>query len=140
MISLTPLTNIALILAQGDGGGAAPAPGGGLGGMMIPLLVMFAIMYFLIIRPQRQRQKQMQQQMEALKPGDAVITAGGIHGTVTSIKKGTVKVRVDSSVTIEFQKESIQTVIKKGDAKPGDEAEEKADAGGDADKKLEKKG
>ena len=100
-------------------GQAAPGaqPPGGAFGSFIPFILIFVIFYFLLIRPQKQKQKQLQQQVDAMKVGDKVITAGGIHGLVTNVKKQSVTVKVDSSTKIEFEKGSIATVISKNSGK-----------------------
>lgn len=95
---------------------AAERPGGGLG-QLLPIVLMVVLMYFLLIRPQRMRQKALQEQVAAMKKGDKVISAGGIHGLITNIKEKTVIVKVAESVKLEFQKSSITTVIPKGAAK-----------------------
>ena len=105
------LTNfVSFILAQGGGQG---------GGMMtlFPLLLMFVMMYFLLIRPQRLRQKELAEQVARMKKGDKVISAGGIHGIVANIKDLTVIVKVAENVKLEFQKASITTIIPKGTEK-----------------------
>ena len=91
--------------------------GGGLAQFM-PLILIFIIFYFLLIRPQRQKQKQLQRQVDAMRTGDKVITAGGIHGLVTNIKEQSVSVKVDNNVKIEFEKGSIPTVIRKDSSAP----------------------
>ncbi|MDE0570993.1 MAG: preprotein translocase subunit YajC [Verrucomicrobiales bacterium] len=88
------------------------ASGGGLTSFL-PLILIFVIFYFLLIRPQKQKQKKLRSQVEAMKVGDKVITAGGIHGLVTSVKKQSVSVKVDNNVKIEFEKGSVATVISK---------------------------
>ena len=107
------------LIAQSEGQTAQP---GGLGSFM-PLILIFIIFYFLMIRPQRQKQKQLQKQVEAMRTGDKVITAGGIHGLVTNVKKQSVSVKVDNNVKIEFEKGSIATVISKDSSAPEPEPE-----------------
>ena len=97
-------------------------PGGGLGSFM-PLILIFVIFYFLLIRPQKQKQKKLRLQVESMKIGDKVITAGGIHGLVTNVKKQSVTVKVDNNVKIEFEKGSIATVINKDSSAPAPEPE-----------------
>ena len=92
---------------------AAPAGWGNL----VPLVLMFVMMYFLLIRPQRMRQKALAAQVAAMKKGDKVISAGGIHGTIANLKEQTVIVKVAENMKLEFQKSSITTVIQKGSAK-----------------------
>lgn len=79
----------------------------------LPFILIFVIFYFVLIRPQKKRQAQMKEQMGALKSGDKVITAGGIHGLVTNVKERSVTLKVADNVKIEFEKASITTVIKK---------------------------
>ena len=91
-------------------------PSAGLG-QFLPIILMVVLMYFLLIRPQRMRQKALAEQISAMKKGDKVISAGGIHGTIANMKEQTVIVKVAENVKLEFQKSSITTVIKKGSAK-----------------------
>ena len=102
------------LTAQAEGQAAS---GGGLTSFL-PLILIFVIFYFLLIRPQKQKQKKLQLLVEAMKVGDKVITAGGIHGLVTSVKKQSVSVKVDNNVKIEFEKGSIATVISKDSSAP----------------------
>jgi len=68
---------------------AAGGPSGGLlNSMLIPMLLVFAIMYFLMIRPQQKKVKQHQAMLEALRKGDQVVTQGGVIGKVTKVKDG----------------------------------------------------
>ena len=89
----------------------APSPPGGAFGGLGPFILIFVIFYFLLIRPQKQKQKKLQLQVDAMRTGDKVITAGGIHGLVTNVKKESVTVKVDNNTRIEFEKGSIATVI-----------------------------
>ncbi|HIL56065.1 MAG TPA: preprotein translocase subunit YajC [Verrucomicrobia bacterium] len=102
------------LTAQAEGQAAS---GGGLTSFL-PLILIFVIFYFLLIRPQKQKQKKLRSQVEAMKIGDKVITAGGIHGLVTSVKKQSISVKVDNNVKIEFEKGSIATVISKDSSAP----------------------
>ena len=70
----------------------APGPPGGALGSFVPFILIFVIFYFLLIRPQKQKQKKLQQQVDAMRTGDKVITAGGIHGLETNVKKESVTV------------------------------------------------
>jgi preprotein translocase subunit YajC len=76
--------------------------------MYVPIIAIF---YFLIIRPQRQQQKKTKEMLDNLKKNDEVITTTGIHGTVAIIKDKTVVLRVDEGCRIEFDRESIASVI-----------------------------
>jgi preprotein translocase subunit YajC len=96
-------------------------------GMMALMIVIF---YFLLIRPQRLRQKELERRIGALKTGDRVVTAGGIHGMVTNVKERTVMLRIAENVRIEVEKSSISTTIPKesGDVKDEGKGEGKAEA------------
>ena len=85
-----------LLLGQPAGG--TPGAGGGSTWMtFLPIVGMIAIFYFLIIRPQNKKQKETQKMLSALKKGDKVVTIGGLHGTVQSVKDSTVILRVDDN-------------------------------------------
>ena len=92
------------------GAGSAAVPGGGLI-TFLPFVLILLIMYFLMIRPQSKKQKETQRMLDALKKGDKVVTIGGIHGTVSSVKENTVVVRVDEGIKIEFNRTAIATVL-----------------------------
>jgi preprotein translocase subunit YajC len=81
----------------------------GLGslGQLAPLVIMLGIFYFLLIAPMRKRQKQQEQMIAALKPGDRVITAGGICGTIVGIKDDRITLRIADQVKIEITKSSV---------------------------------
>jgi preprotein translocase subunit YajC len=104
-----------LTLAQGASSGAAQqSPSSGLS-MMIPMICIFVIFYFLIIRPQGQKQKEQQALVSSLKTGDKVVTSGGIHGLISNVKETTVIVKVADNVKIEVDKTCVTGVIKRTD-------------------------
>jgi preprotein translocase subunit YajC len=76
--------------------------------MYVPIIAIF---YFFIIRPQRQQQKKIKEMLSNLKKNDEVITTSGIHGTVAIVKEKTVVLRVDEGCRIEFDRESIASVV-----------------------------
>lgn len=93
---------------------AAPAPAGGVNpGPLVYMGCIFVIFYFLAIRPQRQKQKQQDALISAVKTGDRVITAAGIHGLISNVKDTTVILKVADNVKIEIEKTSIGTVVKR---------------------------
>ena len=94
-------------------GQSEPLPAQSPFSQFIPFILIFVIFYFLLIRPQKQKQKKLQLQVDAMRPGDKVITLGGIHGLITGIKKQSVTVKVDNNTKIEFEKSAIGTVISK---------------------------
>ena len=99
------------VLAQAQNA-PAPASGGGLGNFLVPMVLIFIMMYFVMIRPQTKRQKEQQRLMSALKTGDRVVTSSGIHGMITNVKDSTVTVKVADNVKIEMEKSAITNVAK----------------------------
>jgi preprotein translocase subunit YajC len=93
---------------------AAPGPGGAGGFLnLLPFwFFIIVIMYFLMIRPQRKRQQQQQQLISALKTGDKVVTAAGIHGLIANVKDTTVMLKVADNVKIEVEKSAITNIQK----------------------------
>ena len=79
-------------------------------GSLLPFLLIIVIFYFFLIRPQNKKQKETQKMLDALKKGDKVITIGGIHGTVSSVKENTVIVKVDDDCKLEFNRTAISSV------------------------------
>jgi preprotein translocase subunit YajC len=75
-----------------------------------PLLLMFAIFYFLLIRPQQKRQKAVQQMQSELKKGDKVITIGGMHALVEAIDEGTVIVKTTDGSKMVFDRAAIREI------------------------------
>jgi len=73
---------------------------------------MFAIMYFLIIRPQQKKQKELRNLISAIKTGDKVIMNDGMHGMVTNVKDTTVIIRIAENTKVEFEKSAVATVLK----------------------------
>ena len=87
-------------------------PGGGIGSFFVPLIFIFIIMYFVMIRPQKKRQEQQQKLIGSLKTGDRVVTNAGIHGLISNVKETTVLVKVADNVKIEIDKSAITNVVK----------------------------
>ena len=87
---------------------AAPAAqqGGGMS-MWIMLALIFVVMWFFMIRPQKKQQKELQNFRDSLKKGDKVVTIGGIYGTVCEVKEGTVLMEVDNNVKIRVSKNAL---------------------------------
>jgi preprotein translocase subunit YajC len=79
--------------------------------MILPFGLIILVFYFLIIRPQNKKQKETQRMLSALKKNDRAVTAGGIRGTVVSVKEDTVVMKVDDNVKIEFSKSSITNIL-----------------------------
>ena len=86
---------------------AAQQPAGSAWSMWIMLALIFVVMWFFMIRPQRKQQKELQNFRDGLKKGDKVVTIGGIYGTVDEIKEGTVLINVDKDVKIRVSKNAL---------------------------------
>lgn len=78
---------------------------------VLPLVLMFAIFYFLLIRPQQKRTKQRNAMLQALKQGDKVITIGGMHGTIAEITDEKVTLRVNEQTKLTFERSAINAVV-----------------------------
>ena len=78
----------------------------------IPIILIFVIMYFLLFRPQMKRQKDQLRLVAALKTGDRVVTASGIHGLISNVKDRTVTLKIADNVKIEMEKSAITSVVK----------------------------
>jgi preprotein translocase subunit YajC len=102
---------------------AQTATAGGLDSIigLLPIILMFVILYFLMIRPQMKRQKEHRALVEALSKGDEIVTSGGIVGKVTAVKDQYVSIEVSEtegkSVEMLLQKVAVQTVLPKGTIK-----------------------
>jgi preprotein translocase subunit YajC len=97
--------------AQAAGGQSDPLLG------FLPLVAIFVLFYFLLIRPQSKRQKEHRQMVEALANGDEVVTGGGVLGQVVEVGEQFVNVKVADGVTLKVQKHTIATVMPKGTVK-----------------------
>ncbi|MCL2243878.1 MAG: preprotein translocase subunit YajC [Treponema sp.] len=101
---------MSLLMAAPQAAGE-PAGGAGLLTSMIPFIAIIAIFYLLIIRPQNKKRKETEKMLASVKKGDKIVTIGGVHGTVHSVKESTVIVRVDENVKMEFQRSAISSII-----------------------------
>lgn len=87
---------------------AATGTGGsGMGGMLFMLIAIFAIFYFFMIRPQQKKQKELQKSREAMKSGDKVVTAGGIHGRIREVGDTWFLIEISDGVKIKIEKSSV---------------------------------
>ena len=93
--------------------GQAGAQGGQSGGItaFVPLILMFVIFYFLLIRPQQKKAKEHQNMINNLKKGDRIITSGGIHGAITSLDDTTVTLEIADSVKIKISRGNVGTAL-----------------------------
>jgi preprotein translocase subunit YajC len=119
---------LSLLMAAPEGGGGSS--GGAAFLQFVPFIAIIAIFYFLIIRPQNKKQKDTQRMLDALKKGDRVVTIGGIHGVIQTVRDHSVILKVDDNVKLEFNRSAISSV----------ESAAKEEKSGKADKdKLEDK-
>ena len=95
-----------------QGGGIA-----GLGGFLIPLMLMFGIMYFLVILPQQRQRKKVQEMLRAIKNGDKVITTSGIYGTINGMDGDTIILKIADNVKIRIARAAIAQVEASDDGK-----------------------
>lgn len=97
----------------------AAAPAGAGGGLMsfLPIILMFVVLYFLMIRPQMKRQKEQKAMIDALGKGDEVVTAGGLVGRITKVGDAYVTLEVAEGTEIVLQKASVTMLLPKGTVK-----------------------
>ena len=101
---------------------AAPAPGGaesmfGSLGTMLPLVLMFVVLYFVMIRPQMKRQKEHKAMIDAIAKGDEVVTSGGMLGKVSKMGESFLHIEIASGVEIQVQRSAVVQVLPKGTVK-----------------------
>jgi preprotein translocase subunit YajC len=102
-----------LAFAQGTGGGAAANPVVQQLISILPFIGIFAIFYFLLIRPQQRQRRERETMLGAVKKGDRVVTTGGLHGTVFGLSDHTVTLRVGDGVKLEFDRSAIGRIVEK---------------------------
>ena len=98
---------------------AQDAPAGGPGGLasFLPLIVIFAVFYFMLIRPQMKRAKEHRNLVAQLGKGDEVVTSGGLLGKITALSDAFVTVEIAEGVQIKLQRNAVTTVMPKGTIK-----------------------
>ena len=84
---------------------------------MLPLVLMFVVLYFVMIRPQMKRQKEHRAMIDALAKGDEVATAGGVLGKVTKLGEGYVSIEIANGVEVQLQRSAVVQVLPKGTIK-----------------------
>jgi preprotein translocase subunit YajC len=104
-----------LIISSAYAQGAAGGDGGFIG--FLPIILMFVLLYFLMIRPQMKRAKEHKAMVEALAKGDEVITAGGVLGKITGVSEAYVTVEIAANTEVSVQKGAVQTLLPKGTIK-----------------------
>jgi preprotein translocase subunit YajC len=97
----------------------AGAPGGksagGLGGMLMPMVIIFGIFYFMLIRPQQRKEKERKAMIADIKSGSRVMFSGGILGTVSNVKESTFVIKVADNVKMEVARGAVSRVLEKGE-------------------------
>ena len=102
--------NTALMLC--DAAPAAPAPqAGGVGGMLVPMLLILAIFYFMMIRPQQRKEKERRKMIEELRAGAKIVFAGGLMGTIQEATEKTFKVEICPGTTVEIARSCVSGVV-----------------------------
>ncbi len=97
----------AYAMAPPSGGSEGSNPGAGFLGMLPPLLAMFAIFYFLLIRPQQKKQKERDSMLDSLKEGNNVLTTGGLYGKIKKIKDDVITLQIADNVRVKISKDSV---------------------------------
>jgi preprotein translocase subunit YajC len=109
------LTGIAY--AMGQAGAPAGQGAGGFGGL-VPIILMFVIFYFLLIRPQQKRNKEHKEMINTLKKGDRIITSGGIYGRITGIEDNVLQLEIADRVRIKVVRSNVAALAQSGPAAP----------------------
>jgi preprotein translocase subunit YajC len=109
---ITSIASLCFIYGQ-DGAKAPVSPMSSMGSLLPMMLIMFAVVYFLMIRPEQKKQKERTAMLQAIKKGDRVLTAAGILGTVGSIKDTTMMVKIAENTVVEFTKSAVTSVVNK---------------------------
>ena len=108
--------NTGLFLAQTASQGASS-----MGGMLIPMVLVFGIFYFMMIRPQQRKEKERLRMIAELRAGQKVVFAGGLIGTISEARAATFVVEIAPKVTVEVARGAVSRVLKEGDAVTMDE-------------------
>ncbi|TCV85806.1 preprotein translocase subunit YajC [Sulfurirhabdus autotrophica] len=104
-----------MLISEAFAAGAAPASPDLMG--FVPLIVIFALFYFMMIRPQMKRAKEVRNMLAALQKGDEVVTTGGELGKVVKVTDNYVSLEIADNVVVHVQKQAIQTLLPKGTIK-----------------------
>ncbi len=112
---MSHISSLPLLISQVIAMGPPPQPGDNPARSMVativPVILMIAVMYLVMIRPQQKQQKVLQQQLDALKVGDRVLTTGGIFGIVSQLKDKSVVVKIAENTKVEMLRSGIQKVL-----------------------------
>lgn len=111
------MTNIAYAMGQSGAAGQ----GGGFSAF-VPLILMFVIFYFLLIRPQQKKQKLHREMINNVKKGDRIVTGGGIHGRVTGVSDTTLTVEIAEKVRVKMNRGNVSAVIQASSPAPSEKS------------------
>ena len=99
-----------IVYAMGQGGAAGQGAQGGFTAF-VPLILMFVIFYFLLIRPQQKKTKEHREMIENLKKGDRIVTAGGIYGNITGLDDATITLEIAEKVRIKLARNNVGALV-----------------------------
>jgi preprotein translocase YajC subunit len=103
--------------AMGQGGAGAPGGSGGFASF-IPLILMFVIFYFLLIRPQQKKTKEHRQMIDNLRTGDRIVTSGGLHGRITGVSESALTVEIAEKVRVKVNRGSVSAIMQTTPPRP----------------------
>ena len=103
-----------MLISNAYAAGAAPSPDFM---SFLPLIVIFVLFWFMLIRPQMKQAKEQRKMIDALQKGDEVIIAGGLAGRITKVSEAFVSVEIAPEVVVQVQKPTVQTLLPKGTLK-----------------------
>lgn len=105
-------------LAHAMGTGGTGGAGGGGFSAFIPLILMFAIFYFLLIRPQQKKSKQHREMLSSVRKGDKIVSAGGLHGVITGITDDVVTMEIAPKIRVKISRGSVAGILKRDEVTP----------------------
>ncbi|MBZ0156794.1 MAG: preprotein translocase subunit YajC [Alphaproteobacteria bacterium] len=115
MLDLLGLISDAYAMGPAPQGGAQPGGAQGMLASLLPLILIFVVFYFLLIRPQQKKAKEHRQMLENIKKGDKVVTAGGVYGVVESVGPNAVVLKIAENVKVKFGKGYITAIRTESD-------------------------
>ena len=118
-VLISSMSSFAQVQSAPKAGGQNPVS------MLVMMGVIFAIIYFLMIMPQRKKQKETQNMLNNMKKGDKIVTVGGLLGTVGNVKETTVMVKIADNTIVEFRKTAIASIINETGTTEVDKADKK---------------
>ena len=107
------MTGLITAMAQAPGGGGQ---GGGGMGAFLPMILIFLVLYFLILRPQARRQKEHQKMLGELNKGDRIVTTGGIHAVILKVNEKTIVVKAGDDLKLEIDRGAVARKLGGGDS------------------------